>query len=105
MVHETLTEGGSGRLVDHHVHYTLIYFLIVNLLLNPELFVQKTLFPCLVSRPQQRGKGESVRRDGGSNPKPPSYLSRHAKYTPASLAKQARETVKSVKALIEEERK
>ena len=105
MVHETLSEGGSGRLVDHHVHYTLIYFLIVNLLLNPELFVQKTLFPCLVSRPQQRGKGESVRRDGGSNPKPPSYLSRHAKYTPASLAKQARETVKSVKALIEEERK
>lgn len=66
MVHETLTEGGSGR-------------------------------------PQQRGKGESVRRDGGSNPKPPSYLSRHAKYTPASLAKQARDTVKSVKALIEEE--
>ena len=56
MVHETLTEGGSGRLVDHHVHYTLIYFLIVNLLLSPELFVQMTLFHCLVSRPQQRGK-------------------------------------------------
>ena len=83
----------------------IIFVLIVNLLLGPELFVQMTLFPCFVSRPQQRGKGESVRRDGGSNPKPPSYLSRHAKYTPASLAKQARETVKSVKALIEEERK
>jgi len=53
--------------------------------------------------PPPRGKGESVRRDGGSNPKPPAYLSRHAKYTPASLAKEARETVKSVKALIEEE--
>ena len=46
-----------------------------------------------------------MRRDGSSNPKPPAYLSRHAKYTPASLAKEARETVKSVKALIEEERK
>ena len=64
-----------------------------------------TLFHCLVSRPQQRGKRESVRRDGGSNPKPPSYLSRHAKYNPASLVKQARETVKSVKVLIEEEGK
>ncbi|RMX46979.1 hypothetical protein pdam_00011922 [Pocillopora damicornis] len=66
LVHETLSEGGSGAL-------------------------------------QQRGKGESVRRDGGANPKPPSYMSRHSKYTPASLAKEARETVKSVKSLIEEE--
>lgn len=66
LVHETLSEGGSGTL-------------------------------------QPRGKGESVRRDGGANPKPPSYQSRHSKYTPASLAKEARETVKSVKALIEEE--
>ena len=32
-------------------------------------------------------------------------MSRHSKYTPASLAKEARETVKSVKSLIEEERK
>ena len=78
---------------DCHLHF------------SPELFVQVTLFLCIFSRPQQRGKGESVRRDGGSNPKPPSYLSRHAKYTPASLAKEARDTVKSVKALIEEERK
>lgn len=53
--------------------------------------------------PPQRGKGESVRREGSSNPKPPTYLSRHAKFTPASLAKEARETVKSVKTLIEEE--
>lgn len=59
----------------------------------------------LISSLQQRGKGESVRRDGGANPKPPSYMSRHSKYTPASLAKEARETVKSVKSLIEEERK
>ena len=57
------------------------------------------------SRPPPRGKGESVRRDGGSNPKPPAYLSRHAKFTPASLAREAREAVRSVKALIEEERK
>ena len=67
------------------------------------------LYPCffsphVVSRPPQRGKGESVRREGSSNPKPPTYLSRHAKFTPASLAKEARETVKSVKTLIEEER-
>ena len=61
-------------------------------------------FPHAVSRPPQRGKGESVRREGSSNPKPPTYLSRHAKFTPASLAKEARETVKSVKTLIEEER-
>lgn len=61
-------------------------------------------FPHVVSRPPQRGKGESVRREGSSNPKPPTYLSRHAKFTPASLAKEARETVKSVKTLIEEER-
>jgi len=60
--------------------------------------------PHVVSRPPQRGKGESVRREGSSNPKPPTYLSRHAKFTPASLAKEARETVKSVKTLIEEER-
>ena len=61
-------------------------------------------FPHVVSRPPQRSKGESVRREGSSNPKPPTYLSRHAKFTPASLAKEARETVKSVKTLIEEER-
>lgn len=61
-------------------------------------------FSHVVSRPPQRGKGESVRREGSSNPKPPTYLSRHAKFTPASLAKEARETVKSVKTLIEEER-
>ena len=58
---EPLSEVGSGRLVDQHVHYTLIYFLIVNLLLSPELFVQMTLFHCLVSRPQQRGKRQPVR--------------------------------------------
>ena len=63
-----------------------------------------SFFLHVVSRPPQRGKGESVRREGSSNPKPPTYLSRHAKFTPASLAKEARETVKSVKTLIEEER-
>lgn len=31
MVHETLTEGGPGRLVYNHVQYTLICFMIVDL--------------------------------------------------------------------------
>ena len=71
---------------------------------NLSLMLYSFFFPHVVCRPPQRGKGESVRREGSSNPKPPTYLSRHAKFTPASLAKEARETVKSVKTLIEEER-
>ena len=40
MVHETLTEGGSGRLAVNHVQYALICCLIVNLLFGPGLIVQ-----------------------------------------------------------------
>jgi len=55
-------------------------------------------------RPQQRGRGEPARRDT-AGARPPSYLSRHAKHNSSTLAKEARDVVKSVKALIEEERK
>lgn len=65
--------------------------------------VHENLTDGMSGKPPPRGKGETVRREGSTSPKPPAYLSRHAKYTPASLAKEARDTVKSVKALIEEE--
>ncbi|KAK3736396.1 hypothetical protein QZH41_017920 [Actinostola sp. cb2023] len=51
---------------------------------------------------QQRGRGEPARRDTVGS-KPPSYLARHAKHNSSTLAKEARDVVKSVKALIEEE--
>lgn len=72
-------------------------------LINFAEMVHENLTEGSSGKPPPRGKGESVRGEGSSNPKPPAYLSRHAKFTPASLARQARETVKSVKALIEEE--
>ena len=61
----------------------------------------RSFFP--FCRPDKKGKGESVRRDGGA--RPPNYLAHHAKQTPGNLAKEARDTVKSIKALLEEERK
>jgi len=72
-------------------------------LINFAEMVHESLTEGNPGKPPPRGKGESVRREGDSNPKPPAYLSRHAKFTPASLAREARETVRSVKALIEEE--
>ncbi|XP_044176599.1 syntaxin-binding protein 4-like [Acropora millepora] len=72
-------------------------------LINFAEMVHESLTEGNPGKPPPRGKGESVRREGGSNPKPPAYLSRHAKFTPASLAREAREAVRSVKALIEEE--
>lgn len=46
-----------------------------------------------------------MRKDASGSARPPSYLARHAKHNPTTLAKEARDVVKSVKALIEEERK
>ncbi|XP_048589179.1 uncharacterized protein LOC116604619 isoform X2 [Nematostella vectensis] len=53
--------------------------------------------------PPARGRGEPPKRDKSGNIRPPSYLGRHAKINPASLAKEARDTVKTVKTLIEDE--
>jgi syntaxin-binding protein 4 len=51
--------------------------------------------------------GEPLRRGDAfsGNPRPPSYLTRQARQTSATLAKEAQETVASVKALVDDERK
>ena len=53
------------------------------------------------------GSGEPLRRGDAlsGNPRPPSYLTRRARQTSATLAKEAQETVASVKALVDDERK
>lgn len=48
------------------------------------------------------GKGESVQRGNAvtGNPRPPQYLSRHAKVTATTLAQEAQETITAVRKML-----
>lgn len=53
------------------------------------------------------GKGSSVQRGNvvTGNPRPPQYLSRHARQTATSLAKEAQETMAAVRKMMESDGK
>ena len=48
------------------------------------------------------GRGESVQRGNAvtGNPRPPQYLSRHARVTATTLAEEAKETITAVRKVI-----
>lgn len=67
------------------------------------MLILRNVFTSFSSRYHPYGQGQSVQRGDAvtGNPRPPQYLSRHAKVTATTLAEEAKETIKAVRKMLQ----